>query len=129
MTFSTHSLSEQPDEYAPDGSEIRKPQRLSGGSMAHFTLPPKSCSVAVKHLSAEEIRFVISGTGEMWRKDEDGREEITPLRKDISLTIPLGTSFQFRVTGNEPLTIVAITMPPWPADREEAMPVEGHWAQ
>ena len=35
-----------------------------------------------------------------------------------SLTIPVGTSFQFRSTGAEPLTVVAITMPPWAGDQE-----------
>lgn len=129
MRFSTKMLPKQPDEFAPDGSEVRKLQRLSGGSMAHFTLPPTSCSTAVKHLSVEEIWFVLSGVGEMWRKDEEGNEEITSLQSGVSLTIPLGTSFQFRVTGDKPLTVVAITMPPWPTDREEAVPVQGKWGK
>jgi mannose-6-phosphate isomerase-like protein (cupin superfamily) len=34
------------------------------------------------------------------------------------LTIPLGTSFQFRATGDEPLAAVAVTMPPWPGAGE-----------
>ncbi len=33
------TLPDAPDVMAPDGSEVRILCRLSGGSMAHFTLP------------------------------------------------------------------------------------------
>ncbi len=49
-----------------------------------------------------------------------------PVQAGVSLTIPLGTQFQFRATGHEPLTMVAITMPPWPG-ADEAYAVEGPW--
>jgi mannose-6-phosphate isomerase-like protein (cupin superfamily) len=61
----------------------------------------------------------------MWRR-QDGREEIVELSRGTCLTIPLGTEFQFRSSGNEPLSAVAITMPPWPGE-DEAVFVEGHW--
>jgi len=44
----------------------------------------------------------------------------------VALTIPLGTRFQFRTTGREALTAVAVTMPPWPGD-DEAVAVDGPW--
>jgi mannose-6-phosphate isomerase-like protein (cupin superfamily) len=44
----------------------------------------------------------------------------------VSLTIPLGTHFQFRCLGDDPLVFVAITMPPWPGG-DEAATVEGAW--
>jgi mannose-6-phosphate isomerase-like protein (cupin superfamily) len=44
-----------------------------------------------------------------------------------TITIPLGTEFQFRSTTDEPLTAVACTMPPWPGDGE-AVRVDGPWA-
>ena len=44
----------------------------------------------------------------------------------MCLTIPLGTHFQFRSLGPEPLAAVAVTMPTWPGP-DEALPVAGHW--
>jgi mannose-6-phosphate isomerase-like protein (cupin superfamily) len=44
----------------------------------------------------------------------------------VSLDIPLGTTFQFRSTGDEPLAAVGTTMPPWPGD-DEAEPADGPW--
>ena len=93
--------------------------------MAHFTLAAGETSVAVAHRSVEEIWFVLSGRGEMWRKQE-AREEIVTLEPGVCLTIPLGTSFQFRSTGSESLAAVAVTMPPWPGDGE-AYEVVGAW--
>ena len=46
--------------------------------------------------------------------------------KNVSVTIPLGTHFQFRAVGVEPLMIVGVTMPPWPGDGE-AVVVPGTW--
>jgi mannose-6-phosphate isomerase-like protein (cupin superfamily) len=47
----------------------------------------------------------------------------------VCLTIPLGTRFQFRADANgEPLTVVGVTMPPWPdADEHEARQEDGPW--
>ncbi len=99
--FETRLLPAQPDTIAPDGSNVRILLALSGGSMAHFELLPGCVSTAVAHRTVEEIWFVLGGGGEMWRKHGD-REEIVPLSPGISLTVPLGTAFQFRSTGLEP---------------------------
>jgi mannose-6-phosphate isomerase-like protein (cupin superfamily) len=125
MTFETLTLPADPDVLAPDGSEVRILLRLSGGSMAHFRLAPGEVSIAVTHRTVEELWFILSGAGEMWRRDA-GREEVTPLAPGTSLSIPLGTAFQFRCVGDQPLCAVAITMPPWPG-AEEAVAVEGRW--
>ena len=93
--------------------------------MAHFTLAAGETSIAVAHRTVEEIWFVLSGRGEMWRK-QDAREEIVTLEPGVCLTIPLGTRFQFRSTGSEPLAAVAVTIPPWPGD-DEAFEVVGAW--
>jgi mannose-6-phosphate isomerase-like protein (cupin superfamily) len=61
----------------------------------------------------------------MWRKD-DQREEVVPLESGVCVTIPLGTRFQFRSLGPEPLAAVAVTMPPWPG-AGEAYAVDGRW--
>jgi mannose-6-phosphate isomerase-like protein (cupin superfamily) len=123
--FATKILPTAPDVLAPDGSEVRLLQRLARGSMAHFTLKPGQVAKAVVHRSVEEIWFVVSGRGEMWRA-QDGREEIVPLAFGQSLTIPTGTRFQFRAAPDESLGIVGVTMPPWPGP-DEAMPTDGPW--
>jgi mannose-6-phosphate isomerase-like protein (cupin superfamily) len=123
--FETTQLPLAPDDVAPDGSDVRILLRLTGGSMAHFELAPGRTSLAVTHCTVDEIWFVVSGRGEMWRKQTD-REEIVALEAGVCLTIPVGTHFQFRAIGAEPLAAVAVTMPPWPGDGEAAR-VEGHW--
>ncbi|MGK7907324.1 MAG: cupin domain-containing protein [Synechococcus sp.] len=125
IPFTIRMLPELPDAIAPDGSNVRILTSLPRGSMAHFELLPGKTSVAVAHRTVEEIWYVLGGEGEMWRKQGD-REEIVTLTAGISVTIPLGTAFQFRAGGNSPLTAVAITMPPWPGDAE-AYTVTGYW--
>ncbi len=61
----------------------------------------------------------------MWRR-QDEREETVPVAPGVALTVPLGTRFQFRNTGPEPLEFIIVTMPPWPGD-EEASRVADHW--
>jgi mannose-6-phosphate isomerase-like protein (cupin superfamily) len=123
--FCTKHLPEARDAVAPDGSDVRILLSLTGGSMAHFELAAGATSIAVAHRTVEEIWFFLGGRGEMWRKQGD-REEIVTVEPGVCLSIPLGTAFQFRSFGSEPLTAVAITMPPWPGEGE-AYPVQGKW--
>ena len=123
--FATKMLPAKPDVIAPDGSEVRLLQRLERGSMGHFRLAPGQVAKPVVHRTVEEIWFVISGSGQMWRS-QNGHEEIVPLRFGQSLTIPVDTAFQFRAAADESLGIVGVTMPPWPG-ADEAMPAQGPW--
>lgn len=123
--FETRPLPREADATAPDGSDVRILLSLDGGSMAHFSLAPGRTSRAVRHRTVEEIWYIIDGQGEMWRA-EAAREEVTALSAGISVSIPVGTRFQFRATGDVPLQAVAITMPPWPGE-DEAEFVEGPW--
>ena len=123
--FRSMHLPKARDVVATDGSDVRILLGLAGGTMAHFQLAPGHTSSAVTHRTVEEIWFFLSGRGEMWLKQE-GREEIVPLERDVCLTIPLGTDFQYRSFGVEPLAAVSITMPPWPGDGE-AVVVRGKW--
>ena len=100
--------------------------QLSGGGLAHFELPPDATSIAVCHRTVEEIWFVLSGRGEIWRQLNQ-HEDIIALEPGVSLTIPLGTHFQFRALGRVPLRVIGVTMPPWPGDGE-AFEVPGKWA-
>jgi mannose-6-phosphate isomerase-like protein (cupin superfamily) len=124
-TGATRILPPAPDVLAPDGSEVRILLSLTGGGMAHFQLPPGQTTRAVRHRTVEEIWYILSGQGEMWRSINTSQEVIA-LSAGLSLTIPLGVSFQFRSFGTEPLTVVAITMPPWPGE-DEAEFVPGRW--
>jgi mannose-6-phosphate isomerase-like protein (cupin superfamily) len=124
--FGTKRLPKGRDAVAPDGSDVRILLELQGGGMAHFQLPPGQTSTAVTHRTVEEIWFFLSGRGEMWRKQEE-REELVPVEAGICLTIPLGTHFQFRAFGPEPLAALGVTVPPWPG-KDEAIVVQGKWA-
>ena len=125
MAFETKRLPVARDVVAPDGSDVRILLGLGAGGMAHFSLAPGETSAAVGHRTVEEIWFVLSGRGEMWRKDGQG-DEVVPLEPGVCVTIPLGTHFQFRALGPEPLAAIAVTMPPWPG-AGEAFPVDGRW--
>ncbi len=121
----TKELTEAYDYLAPDKSEIRLLPSMTYGGMAHCTLPPGMVSDAVKHKTVEEIWYVISGHGEIWRKN-DSDEEVTPLQSGTSISIPVGTEFQFRNLGEDSLRIIIATMPPWPGS-DEAISVSGYW--
>lgn len=123
--FGSKTLPTQPDCLAPDGCEVRTLLALAAGSMAHFTLHPGQASRAVQLRTVEEIWYVLGGEGEMWRRQSEV-ESVLPLAAGCCFSIPLGTCFQFRALGSEPLTVVAVTMPPWPGDGE-VVPVEGRW--
>ena len=123
--FETKRLPPERDAVAPDGSDVRVLLGLDGGGLAHFQLGPGRTSIAVTHRTVEEIWFFLSGRGEMWRR-QDGREEIVPVESGVCLSIPLGTHFQFRSLGPEPLTAIGVTMPPWPGEGEAVL-VAGTW--
>lgn len=111
---------------APDGSDVRVLLGLAGGGMAHFELPAGKVSRAVTHLTVEEIWLVLSGHGEMWRRQGE-REEIVVLEPGVCLTIPVGAHFQFRSSSAEAVSAVGVTMPPWPGE-SEAIAVSGPWS-
>jgi mannose-6-phosphate isomerase-like protein (cupin superfamily) len=113
------------DAIAPDGSDVRILLGLKHGGMAHFELAPGQTSVAEAHHTVEEIWYFVSGRGEMWRKLGD-QEEVAPVDPGVCITIPVGTHFQFRSFGYEPLAALGVTMPPWPGEGE-AYFVEGKW--
>jgi mannose-6-phosphate isomerase-like protein (cupin superfamily) len=123
--FGDMRLPENRDVVAPDGSDVRILLGLAGGGMAHFQLAPDQVSRAVTHRTVEEIWFFLGGRGEMWRRQGDA-ESVVAVERGVCLTIPLGTAFQFRSFGPDPLAAIAVTMPPWPGEGE-AIVVEGKW--
>jgi mannose-6-phosphate isomerase-like protein (cupin superfamily) len=123
--FDTMQLPDEPDVTAPDGSDVRVLLQLARGGMAHFELAAGRVSLAVAHHGVAEIWYILRGRGQMWRRQGD-REEIVQLSPGTCLSIPVGTSFQFRATGDGPLSAVGVTMPPWPGP-DEAYQVPGAW--
>lgn len=112
---------------APDGSDVRVLLSVTGGGMAHFELKPSQVSKAVTHRNVEELWYFLTGHGEMWlQHDQDDSSEIVKLEPGVCLAIPLGTRFQFRTIGDEPLSAVGVTMPPWPGGWA-AVVVNGPW--
>jgi len=124
-TFTTLALPAEPTVTAPDGSDVRVLVALGGGSMAHFELAPGRCSAAVRHSTVEELWYVVGGEAQMWRS-QDGHEATVTLGPGTSLSIPVGTSFQFKTVGAVPFAAVGVTMPPWPGP-DEAVLVVGPW--
>jgi len=125
QAFQTKPLPPNPDAVAPDGSDVRILLEVQGGGLAHFELAAGQTSVAVRHRSVEEVWYFLGGRGEMWRKSHDD-EQVVPVSTGICITIPLGTSFQFRASGEEPLAAIGATIPPWPG-AGEALIVPGPW--
>lgn len=125
MRFETRQASAAPDVIAPDGSEVRILCGVSRGGMALFSLAPGAVARAVVHRTVDELWYVAAGRGRIWRRLGDD-EEIGDLGPGVSVSLPVGTRFQFRCDGGEPLVVVGATMPPWPGS-DEAQIVDGPW--
>jgi mannose-6-phosphate isomerase-like protein (cupin superfamily) len=127
VVFETKVLPATVDAIAPDGSDVRVLLGLAAGGVAHFELAPGETSVAVYHRTVEEIWYFVSGEGEMWRGTADESRTV-PVGPGVCMTIPLGTHFQFRARGEEPLSAIGVTMPPWPGDGEAVRSTRGPWS-
>jgi mannose-6-phosphate isomerase-like protein (cupin superfamily) len=131
--FDTTDVERAPVAIAPDGSTVRVLCALPAGnpgepdgSTARFDLEPGDVAIAVHHRTVHEIWYVVAGRGRIWRRFGDHEEE-TSLAPGVSLTIPLGTTFQFCCEGSERLVVLGVTIPAWPLAREEAVRAEGPW--
>lgn len=120
--FESNLVKAEYDLLAPDGSEIRLLHNLSGASVVHCALPVGAVSIPVRHRTVEEVWFFLAGEGQVWRKQGE-RDLVLEVHAGVSLTIPLGTQFQFRNTGDVPLEFIITTTPPWPG-ADEAIVLE-----
>jgi mannose-6-phosphate isomerase-like protein (cupin superfamily) len=93
--------------------------------MAHFELAPGETSRAIAHRTVEEIWLVVSGRGELWRRQVT-RAEVVALEPGVCVSLPRGTHFQFRASAPDAVTMVAVTIPRWPGDGETEL-VRGPW--
>jgi len=126
VPLQTRPLPETPDARSPAGAEIRFLMEGATGNMIHSTVPPGQVNRATVHATVSEFWYVLSGRGEIWRRDASGEEVTVPMLPGVSVDIPVGTAFQYRCNGEEPLRFLCIAMPPWPGDAE-ATEIEGPW--
>lgn len=121
----TRPFPSTPDDRSPAGAEIRHLIDSETGSMIHSTVLPGQVNRATVHATVSEFWHVLSGEGQLWRRDATG-EEMTVLARGTSIDIPVGTAFQYRCTGEAPLQFICVSMPRWPG-HTEATVVEGPW--
>ena len=121
----TRSFPAAPDDRSPAGAEIRYLMEGESGNMIHSTVPPGQVNRATVHATVSEFWHVLSGEVQIWRRDDTG-EETTVLARGVSIDIPVGTAFQYRCTGADPLEFLCISMPRWPGDGEATL-LEGPW--
>ena len=117
----TRPFPSTPDARSPAGAEIRYLMEGETGNMIHSTVPPGQVNRATVHATVSEFWHVLSGEGQIWRRDAAG-EETTVLERGVSIDIPVGTAFQYRCDGVEPLTFLCVSMPPWPGNTEATIP-------
>ena len=121
----TRSFPSRPNGRSPAGAEIRLLIEGETGSMIHSTVPPGQVNRATVHATVSEFWHVLSGDGQIWRRDSAGEETVV-LGSGVSIDIPVGTAFQYRCTGVDPLQFLCICMPRWPG-HTAATVIEGPW--
>jgi mannose-6-phosphate isomerase-like protein (cupin superfamily) len=125
-SFEDASLPDAADCIAPDGSEIRLLAKTPRASLCHARLASAQTARAVRHRNVDELWFCLRGAGRIWRKSGE-LEDVSDLSEGRSISLPAGTSFQWRNDGPGPLDVLIATIPPWPGD-DEAVEVGGAWA-
>jgi mannose-6-phosphate isomerase-like protein (cupin superfamily) len=114
-----------PNARSPAGAEVRSLIDGATGHMIHSTVPPGQVNRATVHATVSEFWYILSGKGRIWRRDRTG-EETAVLTARVSIDIPVGTAFQYRCDGTEPLTFICVSMPRWPGDAEATI-IDGPW--
>ena len=120
------------DATAPDGSEIRllsdRRHGAERASLCEVTLPAGKVSRPVWHRTVEEIWYVLSGHGRVWRRpggEHLEAEQIVDVGPGDSLVIPTGWRFQFSAGTGEELRFLCYTSPPWPGPEEAVLSDSG----
>jgi mannose-6-phosphate isomerase-like protein (cupin superfamily) len=121
----TRPFPSSPEGRSPAGAEVRFLIEGETGGMIHSTVPAGQVNRATVHATVSEFWHVLSGRGRIWRRDE-AAEETTDLTAGVTIDIPVGTAFQYRCDGEEPLEFLCVTMPPWPGEQEATL-IEGPW--
>ncbi len=122
----TQSVPKEFQHISPAGAEVRLLMSNAMAGLAHCTLKKGKISKIVRHKTVSEFWHVISGKGEIWRKN-GGHESITKLETGITIDLPLGTDFQYRSAENSDLVFICLTTPPWPGADEVSYVNHGAW--
>ena len=102
---------------APDGSMVWALGSEAAGGIAICKLPPANTSTPAMHRTVEEIWYVMSGQGEISRRQNTLDPFVDQLMPSTCVDIGLGLTFQFRCIGKE-LVMVLLTIPCWPGPQE-----------
>jgi mannose-6-phosphate isomerase-like protein (cupin superfamily) len=124
-----NDIAAKPNYAAPDGSLIYLLGDEASGGLAECILPPESTTVPVHHRTVEELWYVISGEGEISRREDTLPPELTKLAAGTCIDIGKGITFQFRnIAVKLPLRMLLLTMPRWPGpDEAVAVPALASW--
>ena len=133
LSFPIANRRAEPDDTAPDGSEIRlligEPHGATKAGLAEAFLGPAQVSRPVWHKTVEEIWYVLEGAGQVWRCPPDVDPATVPpvaVYAGDALTIPTKWFFQFASRKDAPLRFLCYTAPPWPGPSEaQPAPVGG----
>lgn len=116
----------------PDGSQVRLLLTAEHGasrcSVVEVTIGAGEVSRPVRHRTVEEVWYVVSGAGEVWRCPPGlPVRQVLPVRvvAGDALVIPTGWDFQFRADADSDMRFVCVTMPAWPGMDEAAEAPEG----
>jgi mannose-6-phosphate isomerase-like protein (cupin superfamily) len=113
FSMQTRPFPSSAGDRSPAGAEIRHLIEGETGNMIHATVPPGQVNRATVHATVSEFWHVLSGEGQIWRRDATGEETVV-LEQGVSIDIPVGTAFQYRGTGVDPLRFLCVSMPRWP---------------
>jgi mannose-6-phosphate isomerase-like protein (cupin superfamily) len=124
--FTTMKMPLHHSYQAPDGSYIWKLPDVRHAGLCKCVLPAGHISSAKRHKTVDEIWHFVSGSGQLWRKRDGEKEIITDIESELSVTIPVGTHFQFKNIGDTDLVVLIVTSTIWPGE-EEAESVPNYW--
>lgn len=91
-----------------DGSSIRELHHTAAQSLAEATLEPGEATQRHYHRDAEEIYFVVKGSGEL---EVDG--DVKRIRPGDAVLIPPGAWHQLENNGTSELRILCCCVPPY----------------
>ena len=101
------------------GPEVNAARAFSAGVVF---VPPGQGHTRHNHPGAEEIIFIISGTGEQMVEDEDGTPETREVGPGCSIFIPEGRYHSTLNTGSAPMQIFVVYAPAGPEQALRDLP-------
>ena len=105
---------------------IDRQHGATSASAVKVTLPAGQVSRPVWHRTVEEVWYILEGRGQVWRCPPDtdpASVAAATVTEGDALVIPTGWRFQFSASGEGPLRLLCVTVPPWPGE-DEAQPAD-----